>query len=184
MENLSVPVSSKGMKEYAHEQSHEHEIITELMNKYADNVIRMCYVYLKDYHLAEDVTQKTFMRVMKHYVKFRKASSEKTWIMQIAINLCKNHFRSSWYKRVRYDNVPEMPYDADYDGGFDRQEVFSQISKLKPKYKEVILLYYYQEMSIAEIAEVLRLKESSVKVRLFRAREQLKLSFKGDGLYE
>lgn len=178
MYNISEPMNEKTMKEHANEN------ISELMGKYADSVLRMCYIYLKDYHLAEDVTQKTFIRVMQHYGKFRKESSEKTWIMQIAINLCKNQFQSWWYKRQNFDDVPEMTYDADYDGVMDRQEVFDEISKLPPKYKEVILLYYYQEMSISEIAEVLKLKESAVKVRLFRAREQMKLNLREEELYE
>ncbi len=178
MDNISVPVSEKTMEEYT------KEYVSELMGRYADSVLRMCYIYLKDYHLAEDVTQKTFIRVMKYYGKFKKASSEKTWIMQIAINLCKGQFKSGWHQRVSYDNIPEIAYDADYDGALDRQEVFNEINKLGTKYKDVILLYYYQEMSISEIAAVLKLKESAVKVRLFRAREQLKLNFEEDRLNE
>ncbi len=178
MDNILTPINDKTIEEQTNEN------VSELMGKYADSVLRMCYLYLKDYHLAEDVTQKTFIRVMKHYDKFRKESSEKTWIMQIAINLCKNQLKSWWYKRQNFDNVHELIYDADYNGLMDRQEVFDEISKLTPKYKEVILLYYYQEMSIAEISKVLKLKESAVKVRLFRAREQLKLNFKEDGQYE
>lgn len=174
MDNISVPIGHKTMEEYT------NEYISGLMSKYADSILRMCYIYLKDYHLAEDVTQKTFIRVMKHYGKFRKASSEKTWIMRIAINLCKSQLKSGWHRRVNYDTVPEMAYDADYDGALNRQEVFEKISKLGTKYREVILLYYYQEMSISEIAVVLKLKESAVKVRLFRGREQLKLNFKED----
>lgn len=161
-----------------------NEYVSELMNKYADSVLRMCYIYLKDYHLAEDVTQKTFMRVMKHYGKFRKESCEKTWIMKIAINLCKSQLKNRWNRRVNFNNIPELAYDEDYDGALDRQEVFDKITKLKTKYREVILLYYYQEMSISEIATVLKLKESAVKVRLFRAREQLKLDLKEDRINE
>ncbi len=175
MDNISVPIIDSTIKE------HTNDYVSELMGKYADSVLRMCYIYLKDYHMAEDVTQKTFERVMMHYGKFRKASSEKTWIMQIAINLCKNQLKSWWCKRQNYDDVPEMAYDVDYDGVLDRQEVFDKISKLPPKYKEVILLYYYQELSVSEISEVLKLKESAVKVRLFRARGQLKLNLEEEG---
>jgi RNA polymerase sigma factor, sigma-70 family len=178
MDNLSVPIDMKIVEERT------NEIVSDLMEKYADSVLRMCYLYLKDYHLAEDVTQETFIRVMKNYDKFRKASSVKTWIMQIAINLCKNQMKTWWYKRQHFDDVTEIAYDAYYDGFMDRQELFNKINKLSPKHKEIILLFYYQEMSVSEIAEVLKLKGSAVKVRLFRAREQLKLNFMEDEQYE
>ncbi len=174
MVNISVPAHVKEMDEQT------NKMISDLMGQYADSVLRMCYLYLKDYHLAEDVTQETFIRVMKHYHKFRKESSVKTWIMQIAINLCKNQMKTWWYKRQNFDDIPEIAFDACYDGYIDRQELFQEISKLSPKYKEVILLYYYQEMSISEITAILKLKESAVKTRLFRAREQLKINF-GEG---
>ncbi|WP_097014603.1 sigma-70 family RNA polymerase sigma factor [Anaerocolumna aminovalerica] len=178
MQNISVPINVKIVDERT------NRIVSDLMQKYADSVLRMCYLYLKDYHLAEDVTQETFIRVMKNYDKFRRESSIKTWIMQIAINLCKNQMKTWWYKRQNFDDVPEIAYDPCYDGFMDRQELFDKINKLSPKYKEIILLYFYQELSVSEIAEVLKLKGSAVKVRLFRAREQLKLSFMEDKQYE
>lgn len=178
MDNLSAPINVKIVDERT------NGIVSDLMGKYADSVLRMCYLYLKDYHLAEDVTQETFIRVMKNYDKFRKESSVKTWIIQIAINLCKNQMKTWWYKRQNFDDVMEIAYDVYYDGCMDRQELFNKINKLSPKHKEIILLYYYQEMSVSEIAEVLKLKGSAVKVRLFRAREQLKLNFMEGEQYE
>ncbi|WP_246240831.1 sigma-70 family RNA polymerase sigma factor [Anaerocolumna sedimenticola] len=178
MDNISRPISIKTMDEQA------NKIVSDLMGEYADSVLRMCYLYLKDYHLAEDVTQETFIRVMKHYDKFRKESSVKTWIMKIAINLCKNQMKTWWYKRQNFNDITEIAYDASYDGLVDRQELFHEINKLSTKYKEIILLFYYQEMPVSEIAEILKLKESAVKTRLFRAREQLKLNYLEDESYE
>lgn len=177
MENMTMPFIVKTVDEQT------STIVSELIRKYADSVLRMCFLYLDDYYLAEDVTQDTFIRVMKNYDKFRKESSEKTWIMKIAINLCKNQRKSWWFKRQNIEAL-ELAYDACYDGLLDRQEVFNKINKLSPKHKEIILLYYYQEMSVAEIAEVLKLKESAVKTRMFRAREQLRLNLKEDEAYE
>lgn len=178
MDNVSVPIDVK----YTEEQT--NKIIGDLMEEYADSVLRMCYLYLKDYHLAEDVTQETFLRVMKHYNKFRNESSLKTWIMRIAINLCKNQVKTWWYKRQNFDDLPEIATDVSYDGLIDRQELFQEVNKLPTKSKEVILLFYYQELSVYEISKVLKIKESAVKTRMFRAREQLKINFKEDKLYE
>lgn len=59
--------------------------LERLMNEYGDAIFRMCYLYLKDYHLAEDAVQETFIKVMKAYNTFQHRSSEKTWIIRIAI---------------------------------------------------------------------------------------------------
>ncbi|MDE6939386.1 MAG: sigma-70 family RNA polymerase sigma factor, partial [Lachnospiraceae bacterium] len=63
------------------------ELLSELIAAYGDSILRMCYLYLKDYHLAEDVVQETFIQVYHHYDSFRQQSSVRTWIIQIAVNL-------------------------------------------------------------------------------------------------
>ena len=61
----------------------------------------MCFLYLKDYHLAEDAAQETFIKAMKHYDSFNRKSSEKTWLTRIAINCCKNIMRMNWFRLGR-----------------------------------------------------------------------------------
>lgn len=158
------------------------EIVTELIHEYGDSVLRMCYLYLKDYHLAEDVMQETFLTVLRKYDTFRQQSSVKTWIIKIAINLCKSQMRTSWFATKKQDAFPELSFEENYDGMLDRAALITEIGNLKPKYREVILLYYYQELSIREIAEVLGQKEPTVKARLQRAREQLRMRLKEDFL--
>lgn len=156
------------------------KIISELINEYGDSILRMCYIYLKDYHLAEDVAQETFLQVYMNYEDFKHQSSIKTWIIRIAINLCKNQMRTRWFSEKKEEQFPTLSYTEDYDGIIDRERLITEIGNLKPKYKEVVLLYYYQELSVKEIAELLDKKESTVKVRLKRAREQLKQKLKED----
>lgn len=148
--------------------------LTILMDEYGDSVLRMCYVYLRDYQLAEDMAQETFIRVYQHYGEFKNQSSIKTWILKIAINLCKNQMRMNWWKCRSGKELPETDTDEYYDSFLDRQMVLSEIGKLPAKYKEVILLYYYQELTISEIANLLNEKESTIKTRLVRARNRLK----------
>lgn len=154
------------------------EYLTFLMNQYGNSVLRMCYVYLKDYQLAEDMAQETFVRVYQHYEEFHNLSSIKTWIIQIAINLCKNQMRTHWWKERFHQEIIEVEADGYYESFLDRQMVLTEISKLSVKYREVILLYYYQELTIREIADVLGEKESTIKARLVRAREKLKPELK------
>lgn len=160
------------------------KVITELINEYGDSILRMCYVYLKDYHLAEDIVQETFLQVYKNYGSFRQDSSIKTWITRIAINLCKNQMRTRWFSAKREEEFPMLFYTEDYDGVIDREQLITAIGNLKPKYREAVLLFYYQELSVKEIADLLNKKESTIKVRLKRAREQLKEELKEDYFYE
>lgn len=150
------------------------DCLTVLMNEYGDSVLRMCYVYLHDYQLAEDVAQETFIKVYQHYGEFQNKSSIKTWILKIAINLCKNQMRTHWWKCRSEKELLEADTKEDYDTFLDRQIVLSEIGKLSVKYKEVLLLYYYQELTISEIADLLNEKESTIKARLVRGRDRLK----------
>lgn len=148
-----------------------------IVTTYGDSLLRMCYLYLQDVHLAQDAVQETFLRVHKHYASYRGDAAEKTWIIRIAINVCKNYLRSNWLRRV--DVVASLKSIPVKDPeGYD-DTLIREIMKLPPRYKDVILLFYYQEMKIREIAEALGAPESTVAVRLKRARERLKKELKG-----
>ena len=149
--------------------------LDQIMDAYGNAILRMCYVYLKDYQLAEDITQETFIRVYQHYHEFDGKSSLKTWITQIAINLCKNEMRTKWWKNREDAKVLDiLEGDASYDDYLDSQLIVGEIAKLPQKYREVILLYYYQELSVQEVADILGERTSTVKTRLSRARAMLK----------
>lgn len=155
------------------------ETLTRLINQYGNSILRMCYIYLKDYQLAEDVTQETFLKVYENYKSFENRSSEKTWITRIAINQCKNCMRTRWFKHVRIDMISEITDNDNYDRILDEKVISLEIMKLPQKYKEVILLYYYQELSVKEIAFILNQKETTILQRLRRAREYLKPRLQG-----
>lgn len=149
-----------------------------LISTYGNSLLRMCFLYLKDRQLAEDAVQDTYIKVYKNYAGFRGDSSEKTWIVRIAINVCKNYLRNPWKTRINSDAVlADIPCRT--EGMLFDDTVLREIMMLSPKYKEVILLFYYQELKIREIAEALHIPESTVTVRLKRAREQLKPKLKG-----
>lgn len=157
------------------EQNEEIEKqLTILMDEYGDSVLRMCYIYLHDYQLAEDVAQETFIKVYEHYEEFQNKSSIKTWILKIAINLCKNQMRTHWWKCRSDKEITEVDTAEHYDTFLDRRMVLDEIGKLSTKYREVILLYYYQELTISQIASLLNEKESTIKARLVRGRKKLK----------
>lgn len=152
------------------------EGLTILMKRYGYSVFWMCYAYLKDYQLAEDVAQETFIRVYQHYGKFHNQSSVKNWIIRIAINLCKSQKMTHWWKKQLCEDIMEVEEEIEerFEAVLNQQIIFEEISKLSPKYREAILLYYYQDFKISEIAVIMGEKDSTIKSRLKRAREKLK----------
>lgn len=148
--------------------------LSRLMQEYGNSLLRLCFMYLKDMHLAEDAVQDTFIKVYNNYHRFDGGAGEKSWVNRIAINVCKDMLRSAWNRRVNV--VEELNSIPDTEGIPDPQDetLVKAIMELKPKYKEVVLLFYYQDMKITDIAKALDAPESTISVRLRRAREALK----------
>jgi len=150
-------------------------VVNEVLSCYGDALLRMCFLYLKDVHLAEDAVQDTLVKICKNYDKFKGNSEVKTWVMRIAINVCKNYLRSSWWKRIDESAILEdIPVYSNYETNVQDDAVIAEIMKLPPKYKDVIILYYYQEMKIRQISNVLKIPEATVSTRLSRAKNILK----------
>lgn len=148
----------------------------QLIHDYGNNLLRLCTLYLKDRYLAEDALQEVYIRVWKKYSLFEGQSQEKTWMTRIAINVCKNYMRSPWHIKTEIQEISELIGKEvnEYQQIDNKIDLMKGILKLKEKYRVMILLYYYQELSVKEIAFVLNRKESTVLTHLKRAREQLK----------
>ena len=149
------------------------ERITRLMENHGRELKRLCFLYLKDLALAEDAAQETFLNAYKALDSFRGESSEKTWLTRIAVNVCRDMQRSAWWRhtdrKVSLDSLPEpsAPFQT------PDPTVMREIMALPTRHREVILLRYYQEMEIADIALALSIPEGTVKSRLSRARDKL-----------
>lgn len=157
--------------------------IDRLIADYSKSITRLCYLILKDASLAEDAAWETLYKAYKGYSKFRKESSEKTWISKIAINVCKNYMRKSSYKEITCDDFVSLTYASDNEVAeeFTNDEsiaLLSAVYELPVKYKQVILLRYYQELSVSDIAGVLNEKENTISVRIKRGKEMLKEKLK------
>ncbi len=152
----------------------EYEI-ERLMNEYGNDVLRMAYLYLKDRHLAEDAFQEVFIRIYHKWDSFRYESNEKTWVIRITINVCKDMLKSNWLKKVIFYDLEDIHNSSNnVEEEINKKELFNQVLMLPDKYKEVILLYYYQGFSIAEIADILDTTTGTVGSLLSRARALLK----------
>lgn len=161
---------------------------------YGTSLLRMSFLYLKDLHLAEDVVQETMLKAYFQYENFRGQSSVKTWLTRIAINLCKDCRRSVWFQRVNcvgfiaetIGSGKDLNIDDEVSTQVEKEQqnndLLAAIMKLPLKYREVILLYYYQEFSTKETADILCIPEATVSTRLRRAKATLKRDLGGIAL--
>ncbi len=154
--------------------------LTRMAETYQGLLLRMCYVSLRDMGLAQDAVQETFLRAYRGMTGFRGDCSEKTWLLRIAVNICRSMQRSAWFHRVDRRVTPEdLPIAQELHCPEEEMDLMCSILRLPPKMKEVILLYYWQNMTLEEIAQVLELSHSTVSTRLKRAREMLRGMLEG-----
>ena len=150
------------------------QVLVQMVNQYQGLLLRMCYIYLRDMEQAKDATQDTFLKAYKSLDSFRGECSEKTWLIQIAMNTCRDMQRSAWFRhhdrRVTPEDLPQAIQPPDDDDDLD---VMCDVMQLPSKLKEVVMLYYWQNMNVNEIAHALGVTHSTVSTRLKRAREKL-----------
>lgn len=142
-------------------------------DSYGVMVYRLAMVYLGCHADAEDVVQEAFMRLLYRAPDFRDAEHEKRWLIRVTVNLCRDQLWGFWKKRAVALEETYPVADLELFGLADA------VVRLPEKYKAPIHLYYYEGYSVAEIAEILGLGSSAVKMRLKRAREMLKLEMEG-----
>lgn len=141
---------------------------------YGAMVYRLAMVYLGRQEDAEDVTQEAFLRLLYRAPEFTGAAHEKRWLMRVTVNLCRDQLRGFWRRRAV---ALEDGYPVDEPQDFAIAEA---VVRLPEKYKAPIHLHYYEGYSVAEIAEILHLSQSAVKMRMKRGRELLKLEMEDE----
>lgn len=143
---------------------------SQLAERYMDMIFRLAYSYLKNSYDADDVTQNVLLRLLKTNKTFESEAHLKNWLVRVTVNQCKNVFRAPWRR-----DEPLEDYEATLV--FERpaySDLFHAVMNLDKKYRICLMLYYYEDYSIREIARVLHLSEKAVESRLHRARLKLK----------
>jgi RNA polymerase sigma-70 factor (ECF subfamily) len=146
----------------------------ELYEHFATDVLRVAYYYLGDKQRAEDVTQDVFVRYLQNRpVLF--AGREKSWLLKVALNRCRDLWRSAWLKKVvlGHPSFELFPADDEIGRAADSIALAEAVNSLAPDFKEVVLLHYYQGYGVSEIAGMLDIAEGTVSSRLSRARSKL-----------
>ncbi len=147
----------------------------DIIEKYFNMVYKLALSQTKSKTAADDVTQDVFLRYIKAEKDFGSEEHIKAWLIRVTLNCSKSMFSSSWFKKT-------VPLSEEFDIPFENREksdVYYAVLELPPKYKAVIHLFYYEDLSIAQIAKYLGQKESTVKSQLSRGRDLLKEKLKG-----
>jgi RNA polymerase sigma-70 factor (ECF subfamily) len=150
----------------------EHNIFLVHAEKHKDTVFRISLSYLGNTYDAEDVVQEVFMKLYITTKHFATDDHVRYWLIRVTINTCKNLLRSSWKtKNVAFDQVtvPVAVFERS-----EQEDLYQAVMELPEKYRTVLYLYYYEELSTKEIARLLKITVTSVTTRLSRARDQLK----------
>ena len=147
------------------------EKLKNVIETYSDMILKLTLSYVRDYDTAEDITQTVFVKYMVEEKVFTSEEHQKAWLLRVAINECKKHFRSYWYAK-RSEFPSEEYLTVKNEEG--HPEVLEAIYGLPMKYREVIHLYYYEELSVKEISSILGRKENTIMSDLHRARKLLK----------
>lgn len=153
----------------------------QLYELYATDVLRVSYYYLGNREMAEDVTQDVFVKLLTNRPVL-EPGREKAWLLKVALNRCRDLWRSSWVKKVILGHPGFECFPAPDEIGkmADQYALAEAVSRLKPEFKEVVLLFYYQGFSVTEIADMLGIAEGTVSSRLSRAREKLQKELQGE----
>lgn len=143
--------------------------------KYYTACYRAAFTLVKNHADAEDVAQETLLRLLVYQPKFEGEQHEKAWMIRTAMNLAKDLLKSKWKKStVHMEMVPETERAYFQIPSIESDETLFTVLELPKRYRSCLYLFYYEDYSIREIAEILEEPENTVKTNLRRGREALK----------
>ena len=152
------------------------EHLQQAMREYGEYCIRVAYFYVKDWTAAEEIVQDVFLAYAKNVDKFEQRSSLKTYLVKITIHKSHDYLRS-WKRKWQHftrSKAFEHSIETEKVIAEERQTLVQGLFQLPIHYRETLILYYYDDYKIVEIARILQVSESTVKTRLTRGREKLK----------
>ena len=149
----------------------EQESFDRAARRWQDMVFRLALHQLGSYADADDAVQEVFLRLWRQKAPFESEEHLRRWLLRVTVNWCRDHLRSPWRRRrVDWDSLENQPAFETPEQG----ELYEAVMSLPEKYRTVLDLFYYEELSVREIGEVLGLSQSAVTTRLSRARKLLR----------
>lgn len=145
-----------------------------LYTRYASDIIRVSYFYLGDRGKAEDVCHDAFVSLFVNRPAL-EPGHEKTWLLKVAMNRCRDIWRSAWVRRVISGSpaFEMIPAPDTLGKHMEKAEVLQAVHSLPADFREIFILYYYQGYGISEISGILNLPDGTISSRLSRGRKKL-----------
>lgn len=158
------------------------EAYYELVGLYGNRLLRTSFLMVKDEVEAEDIVQETFIKVFKYVKGFKGESSLYTWIYRISQNIIKDRVKSQIFTSIYEDSEVDFSTPEDIIiNNVDREILRSELYQLNFIYKQVLILFYFEDLSIKEISQILDEKEGTIKSKLSRGRILLKKALEKGG---
>lgn len=180
-----ICIRSEGRKIEEVKQSYDFDVslpetvTDDVVRHYSPMIYRIALTKTKSTQDAEDIFQEVFLKLVMRDKPFETEEHRKAWLIRVTINCCNSHFVAPWRKNVNVMEdvlLEQIPDDSSVPGSENEApDVYAQVLKLPENMREVVLLFYYEDMSIREISEAIGTSEVNVKKRLSRARQKLKL---------
>lgn len=160
-------------------QSLPMAVTDEVVRHYSPMVYRIALTKTKSTHDADDIFQEVFLKLVMRDKPFDSEEHRKAWLIRVTVNCCNSHFVAPWRRNVdSMEDVllEQIPDDEPVPGSEDEApDIYAEVLKLPEQMREVVLLFYYEDMSVREIADAIGTSEVNVKKRLSRARQKLRL---------
>lgn len=144
------------------------------VRKYYDDLLNYCHYHCFDPTYAEDLTQETFIRFFTKLSEFQFLGKTKNYLYTIAGNLCKDYYKKKKDLPAEHEELEQNAAPSPFEAVTEKVMIESALQSLPPQLKEVILLYYFQDLKLSEIAEILQISLSLVKYRLRQAKQHLR----------
>ena len=159
--------------------------LARILSEYGKSVYRLAFIKTKNYSDADDIYQEVFLRLIKNDKEFKSDEYLKNWLLKTTINLCKDLWKSAWYRNNSllsdFQEDSGYEYESVNEKDDESSEVTNAVMQLPQKYREVIHLYYYEGYTEKEIAQMLNTNEKTISSRMIRGRKKLKELFEKEG---
>lgn len=163
-------------------QAGQISVMEQLMDTFGDRMKRAAFLMTGDEGLAEDCVQEMFISFYFNIRFFRGEASIGTYLYRILMNACKQKLRNQWFKKVvPTDEIQEYGEKSIEEDAIRRMSIRKALARLKPKFREVLVLYYFSQLSVDEIGLVVNENSNTIKTRMKRGREQLRPYLEREG---
>ncbi|OCS89024.1 sigma-70 family RNA polymerase sigma factor [Caryophanon latum] len=154
-------------------------LLERVMIAYGDELVRLAYTYVKESEVAKDVVQNAFVKCYRHLDTFRGDANIKTWLYRITMNESKDYLKSWHCRMVRVksffheNSARQQSAEKEVLHRFAHAQLKADIFTLPTMYREVVYLHYFEDLAVAEIAELLHASPHTIKTRLRRGTQRL-----------